>query len=63
MVRKWYRDLRRAVPPAEAKLRGKFFEEKVSEQPWLSRRSLCWPEAAGAVQTVEMLPKIVFKLK
>ncbi|XP_073094242.1 RING finger protein 32 isoform X3 [Manis javanica] len=38
VVRKWYRDLRRAVPPAEAKLRGKFFEEKFSE---ISHRMLC----------------------
>lgn len=38
VVRKWYRDLRRAVPPTEAKLRGKFFEEKFSE---ISHRMLC----------------------
>lgn len=29
MVRKWYRELRRTVPPTDAKLRRKFFEAKV----------------------------------
>lgn len=29
VVRRWYRDLRRTVPPADAKLRRKFFETKV----------------------------------
>lgn len=29
VVRKWYRDLRRTLPPTDAKLRRKFFEEKV----------------------------------
>nr|KAF6419304.1 ring finger protein 32 [Rousettus aegyptiacus] len=28
VVRKWYRDLRRTLPPTDAKLRRKFFEEK-----------------------------------
>ncbi|XP_047550975.1 RING finger protein 32 isoform X2 [Lutra lutra] len=28
VVRKWYQDLRRKVPPTDAKLRRKFFEEK-----------------------------------
>ncbi|GAB1289493.1 RING finger protein 32 [Apodemus speciosus] len=28
IVRKWYRDLRKMVPPTDAKLRRKFFEEK-----------------------------------
>ncbi|XP_074222764.1 RING finger protein 32 isoform X6 [Camelus bactrianus] len=32
VVRKWYRDLRRTVPPKDAKLRRKFFEEK--EMTW-----------------------------
>ncbi|XP_074222759.1 RING finger protein 32 isoform X2 [Camelus bactrianus] len=31
VVRKWYRDLRRTVPPKDAKLRRKFFEEKFTE--------------------------------
>ncbi|XP_012918721.2 RING finger protein 32 isoform X4 [Mustela putorius furo] len=29
VVRKWYQDLKRKVPPTDAKLRRKFFEEKV----------------------------------
>ncbi|XP_038308480.1 RING finger protein 32 isoform X4 [Canis lupus baileyi] len=29
VVRKWYQDLRRTVPPTDAKLRRKFFEEKI----------------------------------
>ncbi|XP_072619352.1 RING finger protein 32 isoform X2 [Vulpes vulpes] len=29
VVRKWYQDLRRTVPPTDAKLRRKFFEEKL----------------------------------
>lgn len=29
VVRKWYRELRRTVPPTDAKLRRKFFEAKV----------------------------------
>lgn len=36
MVRKWYRDLRRTLPPTDAKLRRKFFEEKVGADPELS---------------------------
>ncbi|XP_044803048.2 RING finger protein 32 isoform X1 [Bubalus bubalis] len=31
VVRRWYRDLRRTVPPADAKLRRKFFEAKAEE--------------------------------
>ncbi|XP_054582227.1 RING finger protein 32 isoform X3 [Eptesicus fuscus] len=31
VVRKWYRDLRRTLPPTDAKLRRKFFEEKLPE--------------------------------
>ncbi|XP_072820180.1 RING finger protein 32 isoform X3 [Vicugna pacos] len=31
VVRKWYQDLRRTVPPKDAKLRRKFFEEKFTE--------------------------------
>ncbi|XP_045352262.1 RING finger protein 32 isoform X1 [Leopardus geoffroyi] len=38
VVRKWYRDLRRTVPPTDAKLRRKFFEGKFAE---ISRRILC----------------------
>ncbi|XP_026907014.1 RING finger protein 32 isoform X2 [Acinonyx jubatus] len=38
VVRKWYRDLRRTVPPTDAKLRRKFFEGKFTE---ISRRILC----------------------
>ncbi|XP_003983302.2 RING finger protein 32 isoform X1 [Felis catus] len=38
VVRKWYRDLRRTVPPTEARLRRKFFEGKFTE---ISRRILC----------------------
>ncbi|XP_070336163.1 RING finger protein 32 isoform X2 [Odocoileus virginianus] len=30
VVRRWYRDLRRTVPPTDAKLRRKFFEAKIS---------------------------------
>uniref|UniRef100_A0A4X1U4M1 RING-type domain-containing protein n=1 Tax=Sus scrofa TaxID=9823 RepID=A0A4X1U4M1_PIG len=37
VVRTWYRDLRRRVPPTDAKLRRKFFEEKFTE---ISRRLL-----------------------
>ena len=33
VVRRWYRDLRRTVPPADAKLRRKFFEAKVGVTP------------------------------
>ncbi|XP_037691664.1 RING finger protein 32 isoform X2 [Choloepus didactylus] len=29
IVRKWYRNLRKTVPPIDAKLRKKFFEEKI----------------------------------
>ncbi|XP_045693763.1 RING finger protein 32 isoform X4 [Phyllostomus hastatus] len=29
VVRKWYRDLRRTLPPTDARLRRKFFEEKL----------------------------------
>uniref|UniRef100_A0A8C0AA89 Ring finger protein 32 n=1 Tax=Bos mutus grunniens TaxID=30521 RepID=A0A8C0AA89_BOSMU len=32
VVRRWYRDLRRTVPPADAKLRRKFFETKRKER-------------------------------
>ncbi|XP_045719937.1 RING finger protein 32 isoform X4 [Mirounga angustirostris] len=38
VVRKWYQDLRRKVPPTDAKLRRKFFEEKFTE---INRRILC----------------------
>ncbi|XP_053527801.1 RING finger protein 32 isoform X1 [Artibeus jamaicensis] len=38
VVRKWYRDLRRTLPPTDAKLRRKFFEEKFTE---ISQRMLC----------------------
>ncbi|XP_077897051.1 RING finger protein 32 isoform X5 [Ictidomys tridecemlineatus] len=38
VVRKWYRSLRQAVPPTDAKLRKKFFEEKFIE---ISHRILC----------------------
>ncbi|KAM5205498.1 RING finger protein 32 isoform 1-T1 [Hipposideros larvatus] len=31
VVRKWYRDLRKTLPPTDAKLRRKFFEEKFTE--------------------------------
>ncbi|XP_016052493.1 PREDICTED: RING finger protein 32 [Miniopterus natalensis] len=37
VVRKWYRDLRRTLPPTDAKLRRKFFEEKFTA---ISRRLL-----------------------
>nr|XP_020748776.1 RING finger protein 32 isoform X1 [Odocoileus virginianus texanus]XP_020748777.1 RING finger protein 32 isoform X1 [Odocoileus virginianus texanus]XP_020748778.1 RING finger protein 32 isoform X1 [Odocoileus virginianus texanus]XP_020748780.1 RING finger protein 32 isoform X1 [Odocoileus virginianus texanus]XP_020748781.1 RING finger protein 32 isoform X1 [Odocoileus virginianus texanus]XP_020748782.1 RING finger protein 32 isoform X1 [Odocoileus virginianus texanus]XP_020748783.1 RING fin len=30
VVRRWYRDLRRTVPPTDAKLRRKFFEAKIN---------------------------------
>ncbi|XP_029089485.1 LOW QUALITY PROTEIN: RING finger protein 32 [Monodon monoceros] len=38
VVRKWYRELRRMVPPTDAKLRRKFFEAKFTE---VSHRLLC----------------------
>ncbi|XP_070281030.1 RING finger protein 32 [Myotis yumanensis] len=38
VVRKWYQDLRRTMPPTDTKLRRKFFEEKFTE---ISRRMLC----------------------
>uniref|UniRef100_A0A8C6RFU0 Ring finger protein 32 n=1 Tax=Nannospalax galili TaxID=1026970 RepID=A0A8C6RFU0_NANGA len=38
IVRKWYQNLRKAVPPTNAKLRRKFFEEKFTE---ISHRILC----------------------
>ncbi|XP_026335004.2 RING finger protein 32 isoform X2 [Ursus arctos] len=38
VVRKWYQDLRRKVPPTDAKMRRKFFEEKFTE---ISHRILC----------------------
>ncbi|XP_047416827.1 RING finger protein 32 isoform X1 [Sciurus carolinensis] len=38
VVRKWFRSLRRAVPPTEPRLRRRFFEEKFIE---ISRRMLC----------------------
>ncbi|XP_039086609.1 RING finger protein 32 isoform X1 [Hyaena hyaena] len=38
VVRKWYRELRRTVPPTDAKLRRKFFEGKFTE---ISHRILC----------------------
>ncbi|XP_045693761.1 RING finger protein 32 isoform X2 [Phyllostomus hastatus] len=38
VVRKWYRDLRRTLPPTDARLRRKFFEEKFTE---ISQRMLC----------------------
>ncbi|CAK6434189.1 unnamed protein product, partial [Pipistrellus nathusii] len=38
VVRKWYWDLRRTLPPTDAKLRRKFFEEKFTE---ISQRMLC----------------------
>ncbi|XP_045352266.1 RING finger protein 32 isoform X5 [Leopardus geoffroyi] len=54
VVRKWYRDLRRTVPPTDAKLRRKFFEGKVVGPgdivtgvckrklgPWLTVMALC----------------------
>ncbi|XP_054430771.1 RING finger protein 32 [Pteronotus mesoamericanus] len=36
-VRKWYQDLRRALPPTDAQLRRRFFEEKFTE---ISQRML-----------------------
>ncbi|XP_045352270.1 RING finger protein 32 isoform X8 [Leopardus geoffroyi] len=39
VVRKWYRDLRRTVPPTDAKLRRKFFEGKVDPKVRLSGAS------------------------
>ncbi|XP_055125770.1 RING finger protein 32 isoform X5 [Symphalangus syndactylus] len=38
IVRKWYRNLRKTVPPTDAKLRKKFFEKKFTE---ISHRILC----------------------
>ncbi|XP_048193728.1 RING finger protein 32 [Perognathus longimembris pacificus] len=38
VVRKWYRNLRRVVPPKDPKLRKKFLEEKFTE---ISHRILC----------------------
>ncbi|KAM9186121.1 RING finger protein 32 [Dugong dugon] len=38
IVRKWYRNLRKTIPPKDAKLRKKFFEEKFTE---ISHRILC----------------------
>ncbi|EGW12280.1 RING finger protein 32 [Cricetulus griseus] len=38
IVRKWYKNLRKIVPPTDAKLRRKFFEEKFTE---ISHRILC----------------------
>lgn len=38
IVRKWYRNLRKIIPPSDAKLRRKFFEEKFTE---ISHRILC----------------------
>uniref|UniRef100_A0A8C9ISW4 Ring finger protein 32 n=1 Tax=Piliocolobus tephrosceles TaxID=591936 RepID=A0A8C9ISW4_9PRIM len=38
VVRKWYRNLRKTVPPTDAKLRKKFFEKKFTE---ISHRILC----------------------
>nr|XP_019785818.2 RING finger protein 32 [Tursiops truncatus] len=38
VVRKWYRELRRTVPPTDAKLRRRFFEAKFTE---ISHRLLC----------------------
>ncbi|KAF5911432.1 hypothetical protein HPG69_004353 [Diceros bicornis minor] len=31
VVRKWYRELRRTVPPTDARLRRRFFEDKIKE--------------------------------
>lgn len=39
-MRKWYRNLRKTVPPTDAKLRKKFFEEKVGVTHPLSRCGL-----------------------
>uniref|UniRef100_A0A8C9DF24 Ring finger protein 32 n=1 Tax=Prolemur simus TaxID=1328070 RepID=A0A8C9DF24_PROSS len=38
VVRKWYRNLRKTVPPSDAKLRKKFYEKKFTE---ISHRILC----------------------
>ncbi|XP_053783127.1 RING finger protein 32 isoform X3 [Desmodus rotundus] len=38
VVRKWYQDLRRTLPPTDTKLRRKFFEEKFTA---ISQRVLC----------------------
>ncbi|XP_058390071.1 RING finger protein 32 isoform X3 [Diceros bicornis minor] len=38
VVRKWYRELRRTVPPTDARLRRRFFEDKFTE---ISHRMLC----------------------
>ncbi|XP_032100791.1 RING finger protein 32 isoform X4 [Sapajus apella] len=38
VVRKWYQNLRKTVPPTDAKLRKKFFEKKFTE---ISHRILC----------------------
>ncbi|KAL2777899.1 RING finger protein 32 isoform a [Daubentonia madagascariensis] len=38
IVRKWYRNLRKTVPPRDAKLRKKFYEKKFTE---ISHRILC----------------------
>ncbi|XP_077897048.1 RING finger protein 32 isoform X4 [Ictidomys tridecemlineatus] len=66
VVRKWYRSLRQAVPPTDAKLRKKFFEEKLvlsccreSSSQLLSRSPL-WsrPRAKVAVAaTFAALPR------
>lgn len=46
VVRRWYRDLRRTVPPTDAKLRRKFFEAKVGVTPTPPAAPL--PAARGA---------------
>ncbi|XP_051008181.1 RING finger protein 32 [Acomys russatus] len=38
IVRKWYRNLRKIIPPTDTKLRRQFFEEKFTE---ISQRILC----------------------
>lgn len=38
IVRKWYKNLRKIIPPTDANLRRKFFEEKFTE---ISHRILC----------------------
>lgn len=55
MVRKWYRDLRRTLPPTDAKLRRKFFEEKVGADPELSGSGPA-PASAPAGQVASATP-------
>ncbi|XP_058390062.1 RING finger protein 32 isoform X2 [Diceros bicornis minor] len=56
VVRKWYRELRRTVPPTDARLRRRFFEDKVCSISLITSEPVCTANAriAAAVSGVTL---------